>query len=210
MTTRYFTLSTIKPSLKNILGRLGYNKKKTRLDERSLELIKSELDNSLQFIKPEGLSRDCSVFLPDQETVNAGGIVFHSKKLALIMKNSSSATIFACTIGSKITDEIAGLSEKGEMSRAVILDSIASESVEALAEYINGLLAREKVLLSLWPSKRFSPGYGDLKTNSQPTILRLLEAKRIGLSCSRDSFTLVPEKSITAIIGWNSYAAPLT
>jgi cobalamin-dependent methionine synthase I len=49
---------------------------------------------------------------------------------------------------------------------------------------------------------RDSPGYGDLGTDIQPDILRLLDAGKIGIACQPESFILIPEKSITAIIGW--------
>jgi hypothetical protein len=205
MTARYFALPVIKPGLSDVLGRLGYNPKKTELDDRTLGLVEGGISYSMPYNKPVGLSVDCLVAGKGPESVTLDcGIVFRSKRLALIMKNCVSATVLACTIGSALTGEIVRLTEEGEISRAVILDAAASESVEAFAQYINSVLAREKVLRNLKPVMRFSPGYGDLKTDIQPEILKLLGAEKIGLTCSPENFILKPEKSITAIIGWES------
>ncbi len=204
MIRRNFSLPFIKPGIGDVFGRLGYNPKKSKLDDRTLNLVKYEIDRALRLMKPAGISIDCAVSENVNETVMLDcGLGFHSRKLSLIMKNSLSATLMVCTVGPELAGEIAGLSSKGEMSSAVVLDAVASESVEAFAGYITDILAREKILMNLKPAMRFSPGYGDLKTDIQPLILKLLEADKIGVTCRQDSFILIPEKSITAIIGWD-------
>src|SRR5208283_5441532 len=193
MTGRYFTFPFINSDLRDILGRLGYNPKKTELDGVTLELIEKEIAASSQFIKTAGLSVDCSIADCTLENVRLDcGIDFHSRKLASIMKNSSTATLIVCTLGGAITGEISRLETGGELSRAVILDAVASESVEAFAEYITEVLTREKTFRDQRPTIRYSPGYGDLKTDIQPEMLKVLEADKIGVISMPDSFILVP------------------
>jgi cobalamin-dependent methionine synthase I len=48
---------------------------------------------------------------------------------------------------------------------------------------------------------RFSPGYGDLSLSVQSDLLNVLDARRnIGLTLS-DSLMMIPQKSVTAIVG---------
>jgi cobalamin-dependent methionine synthase I len=47
---------------------------------------------------------------------------------------------------------------------------------------------------------RYSPGYGDWNLDVQPEILATLDSGRIRLT-SNISHILIPEKSVTAIIG---------
>jgi len=48
---------------------------------------------------------------------------------------------------------------------------------------------------------RFSPGYGDLSLDHQKGLLKYVEADKIGISLS-ETMVMLPEKSITAVIGW--------
>jgi hypothetical protein len=88
------------------------------------------------------------------------------------------------------------------MTRAVILDAVASEAVETFADHVNEILAREHSLSGLKPTMRFSPGYGDLRTDIHTKLLPLLESERIGIRSHPQNFILYPEKTISAVIGW--------
>ena len=47
---------------------------------------------------------------------------------------------------------------------------------------------------------RFSPGFGDLSLENQKQFFKALELEKIGLRLT-DSLMIVPEKSVTAIVG---------
>lgn len=47
---------------------------------------------------------------------------------------------------------------------------------------------------------RYSPGYGDLDLEIQPKLLKLLDGEQIGIT-TNSSHLLLPQKSITALIG---------
>ena len=101
-----------------------------------------------------------------------------------------------CTIGPGLEQEVSALSEKGNILKAVVLDSVGSVAAEATAEYmdqqIQELAAREGLLTSC----RASPGYGDWNIEEQASIFRLLPAKRIGVRLT-ERYMMVPRKSVS-------------
>lgn len=200
---RPFILPVILPPFENVLGRLGYNPKKTSLDEKTEQEIRDALKFSGSFIHPKAHAMELPVVKCDAGSVTLEeGLVFHSAKLAQVLAKARQATVLACTIGQELKEETDRLTAAGEMTRAVILDAIASEAVEAFADHINEILAREHSLRGLKPAMRFSPGYGDLRTDIHAQLLPLLRSEEIGIRFHPENFILYPEKSISAVIGW--------
>ncbi len=75
-------------------------------------------------------------------------------------------------------------------------DALASAYAEAAADVATEQLAKKNLL-----TNRFSPGYGDLPLEIQPQMLAITGARRhLGITLS-DSFLMIPQKSITAILG---------
>ena len=53
----------------------------------------------------------------------------------------------------------------------------------------------------LVPTRRYSPGYGDLPLSVQPALLDALDAgRRLGVTLT-ESLLMVPMKSVTAVVG---------
>ena len=72
----------------------------------------------------------------------------------------------------------------------------ADAGLDELQSYIDKILIRE----GKKTTKRFSPGYGDLKLEMQKRIFDALEPGSIGISIN-ESFMLEPEKSVFAVCG---------
>ncbi len=113
-----------------------------------------------------------------------------SQKLAKNLEKCDKAIIFAATIGVGIDRLIAKYS-KLSPARALILEAIGSERIEALCDAFSS---------DFGAPTRFSPGYGDLGLEAQKTLFSLLEPIKIGLSLN-DSLIMSPSKSVTAIMG---------
>jgi hypothetical protein len=202
---RAFSLPSITPPLDRVLSRMGYNRKKSILDDNILSMVAKEIEYSVPLIKPSGRTLDCLVKKIEKGTVAMDcGIKFRSVKLSKIMANASRATLILCTIGNLLPGKTTELLNEGLMTRALITDAIGSEAVEAFADYITGVLKQERSLLRMKKTIRYSPGYGDLGTEVHKSMLPLLDSKSIGVSYLPDSFILIPEKTISAIIGWKS------
>jgi hypothetical protein len=117
---------------------------------------------------------------------------------AQMLREARQAAILVCTLGAGFETLLRADSARS-MARAVALDACGSAFVET------GCDAAEQELAARFPGKfltdRFSPGYGDLPISQQRELFRLLDiSRRIGISLS-ESGLMVPQKSVTALIG---------
>lgn len=120
-----------------------------------------------------------------------------SNNLTSTLKGCRSVVLFAASIGIEI-DRLISKYGRISPSRALMLQAIGAERIEALCDAFCEDLAKEKCA-KLRP--RFSPGYGDLSIEFQKDIFDVLECgKRIGLFLN-DSLLMSPSKSVTAFVG---------
>lgn len=203
MAISQYKLFSIEPPLDLVLSRLGYRKFKTEIDKKQLEMVTSAISESLSLLHPAGnVLTEKIDRIEDSKVVLANGFVIPSAKLAGLFRNCRTVSALACTIGSEIESAVAEANSKEELTRAVLLDAVGSEAVEAFVEYVQGALVQKQQMLGYRPTMRFSPGYGDLPTSIHPGLLALLEADKLGIACHPESFLLDPQKSVTAFIGW--------
>jgi len=83
-----------------------------------------------------------------------------------------------------------------EMARALILDSLGSEAAEEAAIQSDRILVEKAREMGLWPSKRFSPGYGKWDIREQQYVFQVLPGKDIGVSLT-ESCMMIPRKSVS-------------
>ncbi|SCY02817.1 Vitamin B12 dependent methionine synthase, activation domain [Lachnospiraceae bacterium XBB2008] len=141
---------------------------------------------------------------------------YGSKNLAHVMRDCTEAVMFAATIGVGI-DRLIAKYNRISPSKALIMQALGAERVEALCDLFNAEVAAEaggvapvagtadsagadaSGTMSLRP--RFSPGYGDLPLAVQREFMALLDcAHLIGINLN-ESLLMSPSKSVTAIIG---------
>ena len=128
---------------------------------------------------------------------DVGFLNIQSKMFSKNLENCSSVIIFAATIGVEI-DRLILKYSRISPSRALILQSIGTERIEALCDEFCKEIAKEK---NMSLTNRFSPGYGDLSLDIQKDIFNFLDcSKRIGLTLN-DSLIMSPSKSVTAFVG---------
>ena len=130
------------------------------------------------------------------ETVDLGFTSIKSKNLSKNLEGCTKAVVFAATVGVGI-DRLIAKYNRISPARAVCLQALGSERVEALCDEfekdIKKELGGERVLFR----PRFSPGYGDLPLEFQKDVFRLLECpRRIGISLG-ESLLMTPSKSVT-------------
>lgn len=135
-----------------------------------------------------------------QDGVNLDFVKVKSTGLAKNLKNCQSAVIFAATAGAKI-DRLIEKYNRIDLSRAVMLQAVGTERVEALCDLFSRDIELQKKQKGEFTRPRFSPGYGDLPLEIQRDIFRVLDPfKNIGVSLC-ESLLMTPSKSVTAIIG---------
>lgn len=119
-----------------------------------------------------------------------------SADLARYISGCNWLILFAATLGTAAATHYRAVSAVS-VADALIFDACASAFIEHRCDAACAELAKRHHGLT----GRFSPGYGDFSLSFQPVLLNLLQAgKRIGLTVT-DSYMLIPEKSVTAVIG---------
>jgi cobalamin-dependent methionine synthase I len=166
---------------KRILRLIGYRKRSAEIKEPIKSIIteeKKKLDNLLH---------PASIYtIIDYAETNKHPIFKDAEKVAICI----------CTIGPELEKEIKKLMGKNEMTRALILDALGSEAAEEVAIQSDRILAEKAREMNLWPSKRFSPGYGKWDIKEQRFVFRLLPAAEIGVRLT-ESCMMIPRKSIS-------------
>ncbi len=166
---------------RRILRLIGYKKKHEMIKEPIHKLIIEEKRKLVNLLQPAAI-----YIIIDYSQTNKHLIFDHAEKVALCI----------CTIGQNLEKEVQNLTQKNELLRALILDALGSEAVEEVAIQADKILAEKAREMNLWPSKRFSPGYGKWDITQQRFIFNILPGQDIGVSL-RESCMMVPQKSIS-------------
>jgi len=140
----------------------------------------------------------------DIETVQEGvkvlntNLVMPGDSIKEHLKGCEKAVLMGVTISMDV-DRLLRKTQVNDMTRTVIMDSLASVAVEQVCNKIEELIKNE--LAAYNQTWRFGVGYGDLPLEIQGDFLAIINApKLIGLSASKSNM-LIPTKSVTAIIG---------
>jgi hypothetical protein len=172
---------TVEFDEKRILRHIGYKKRPTEIKEPIKSLITEEKK------KLDYLLHPASIY-----TI----VGYDETNKHLVFKDAEKVAICICTIGPELEQEVKELMEKNEMTRALILDALGSEAAEEVAIQSDRILAEKAKEMNLWPSKRFSPGYGKWDIKEQRFIFRMLPTADIEVSLT-EFCMMVPRKSVS-------------
>ena len=115
------------------------------------------------------------------------------------VENDCFGIILMCATLSGKIDALIRKTQLEDMTRAVIVNALASVAIEQLCDKAEVEIYEN--LDKCYKTWRYSPGYGDFPIELQKDILTVLDAPRkIGL-CTGCSMTLTPIKSVTAVTG---------
>ena len=134
------------------------------------------------------------------DEIDLGFARVRSHSLAICLEGCCEVIVFAATVGAQI-DRFIEKYSIASPSRAVMLQALGSERVEALCDAFCEEMAEFEDQRGNVLRPRFSPGYGDLPLELQRDIFAFLTpTSKIGITLNENCFML-PEKSVTAIIG---------
>lgn len=115
-----------------------------------------------------------------------------------ILKDCSEVVLFAATLGTEAERFLQQMQIR-DMTQAVILDACADSAIENVCDHFCEDLAA--LVQPYYLTDRYSPGYGDLPLSQQKVIFDVLDVtRRIGVTLT-DSGLMLPQKSVTALIG---------
>lgn len=167
---------------KRILRLIGYKKKPSEKESFVKKLILEEKKKLDHLLHPAALYT-----IIDYEETDKHPVFKDAEKIAFCI----------CTIGPELEEKTSRLMSKNELLRALILDTLGSESAEEVAVQSDRRIAQEAREMGLWPSKRFSPGYGNWTLEKQKFIFGVLPADQIGVRLHEDSWMMIPRKSVS-------------
>lgn len=171
-----------------LLRRLGYKSGADSQNSTIKEMIAAEQKRLPTILRPAAVYR-----ILDYEETNKHAIFDQAEKVVICL----------CTIGSELEKTSSEFIQQNEMLKGFILDSLGSEAAEEVAGQSDKVIADYALKLGLWPSKRYSPGYGTWDIREQKYIFEILPADVLGISLS-ESFMMSPRKSVSFRI--NFYA----
>lgn len=167
------------------------------------EIVEEELMRCMDEIRERMKCR--AVFTRRPIVIQGDGIDFgfetvESRHLAKHLRGCEEAILFAATLGADV-DRCIRRYQMTAPARGAVCQAVGAAAIEGYCDYLNERWETEADKEGLRLRRRFSPGYGDLKLAFQKPLLRELDAARkIGL-CLTDACLMVPEKSVSAIIG---------
>ena len=187
---------------KAIYRRLGYHRATTRLSPEQEGETERIIEDAQGLIGLQGVILRLPVRVePPDRIILSERDELVSRNLVSFLRDTREVVLMGATAGSAVMDAIRKDTEEDRVTRAVILDAVASECVDAALDWImsyvsQGLRREGKSLMNT----RYSAGYGDLALENQRIFHRLLEMDRIGVGIT-ESCILMPEKSVTAVTG---------
>ncbi len=176
-------IKDLKPKIekRRVLIRLGYKAGKAVVSDSVRDLVDEMIQQGRLLLKPAALYS-----ILDYTDTNRHPVFQNAEKVALCL----------CTIGQELEKASAVLFQQNEIFKGVILDAVGSEATEDLARQLDKIISGRAQKLGLWPSKRFSPGYGIWEVEEQKFIFSTLPAEEIGIRLT-DSYMMIPRKSIS-------------
>ena len=176
---------------------LGYTAG-ANVPENVTSMVEEILENVLSGSRPLVCYKQFD--LDFNEGIDFGFLKVNSKDLFNNLNDCTKAVIFAATIGI-YTDRQIQKETILSPARACIYQAVGAAVIEAVCDEFNDWLRTEENAKGNILKPRFSPGYGDVPLEIQKDIHRELNCAKLAGITLTDSMLMVPEKSVTAIIG---------
>ncbi|MDR3353628.1 MAG: hypothetical protein LBO21_01165 [Synergistaceae bacterium] len=187
------TRDDIMPRMRAYLTRAGYSS--------LLSAVPADILDIAREIYVEAL--DAAV--PLASVAEYGGDEIARELLPDSLAGCSSYSVMLFSLGRGIDVKIDRYFADGEPLRALLMDSWASESVEALACRVDERLRNVRGDGTM----RFAPGYSgfDIRKNSEwLSLIAARTSSTADVEVLRDTGIITPRKSIICMIGWKNKA----
>jgi hypothetical protein len=193
-------ISTVKIPYNKLLARLGYLQTKTKLNDKTVSLIKESLNLAQKLIKPKVAVAFEDIAVTGDEVLFKRGYKIKSRNVAMLLKNSFKAYGVSVTIDNAVESKRDEYLKKKEIFNALILDAAGSVGVEEMIALAYKQIKTYEENNNNSITKRYSPGYGDWGVENNREFLDWIGAGYIGIKLNK-SCQMQPEKSISALIG---------
>jgi len=189
----------MKISESEVFRYLGYHS--TPTDEHIVSQVALVSEEVVSNVNPKNVFGiwECRI---EEDSVTFGRVSIKSCELICHLQSCDRVVLLAMTLGT-VADILINRYNILDIEKGLIAQAVCTVMIEHYYDEIISEVMQNPNLSELYPTARFSPGYGDFDIKWQKDILELLNAKnRIALFLS-DGYMLIPLKSITAIIGFS-------
>lgn len=139
------------------------------------------------------------------EPLDGADFCLEGEEIRAFLADCDQVILLAATLGAE-PDLLQRRLRLRDMSAAVILDAAGSAAIENVCDNLCADLSGAFAPRHL--TERFSPGYGDMPLSQQSGFFRLLDInRRLGVSLT-DSGLMVPQKTVTAVVGVSDRPQP--
>lgn len=186
---------------------LGYQLGQTEESAQVNQLIEQTISAVGGRARPRGLVKTCFVNELPGGVLALGGsnLLLSSRDLSRLLSECTLVSLLVVTLGPQVDGYVGDLLARGQYAAAAVADAVGSDAAEQAMMQLDDRLRQAAAELGFGLTRRFSPGYGDLPLEVQRDLLRLLAAESIGVQLT-ESNLMVPQKSITALLGWRAGA----
>ena len=197
--TYSFTAEEVKPEKAKVFSLMGITDGKPA-GEKLLKLFDDSIAFFLETAQPstiiEEISKDDFKNIYDGEGRNEP-----VTPIGDVYPKAESLSLFAATVGMDISRKIEDLFAKNDFALGYVLDAVASEAAERIADRLEALVSADLPestgagIVSL----RYSPGYCGWHISGQKRLFERLKPEGIGITLN-SSFLMQPLKSISGVI----------
>lgn len=191
--------ATLRPDRDWVLKMLRYNPGTTQGADAALREVDAARAELVAVAQPRAWWREFAPLTVARDAITSGQLNIVSQKLADHCADCRALTLLAVTLGPEADALTAAMLRDNRYARAVAADAWGSALVEAAADVVTAQLAAEHAGQAMRP--RYSPGYGDWPQTDNTRLLALLGGCPVGANAAG---MLLPQKSITAVIGWQA------
>ena len=172
------------------------------IPENVKQLLKKAMEIFIEKSQPVCVFSEISI--PEFEAVYYGqGLNEKITPLDQIFRKADDLTLFALTIGQKISEEINKHFETKEFALGSVLDAVASAGTDKTADCLENhyfeLLKKKGKVKPKAGITRYSPGYCGWHMNGQKKLFEFLHPQDIGIELL-DSYLMKPLKSISGVM----------
>jgi hypothetical protein len=198
-------ISTIEIPYNKLLARLGYRQTKTKLDEKTADMIKEILSLAQKLIKSKAvIAFENIMAIRGDKTSNEisfeNGYKINSGNITGLLKNCFKVYGIGITVGGALEIRRDEFLKKKETFNALISDAAGSVAAEETINLANAQIKTYEERNGNTLTKRYSPGYGDWILEDNKQFLNWIGAKHIGIKLN-EFFQMKPEKSVSALVG---------
>lgn len=167
-------------------------------DERVLAQLGRAEKTAIEMIEPVALIRR----FPLEHGNELKGTLFSplGTDVSALLAGCGEAALMAATLGAQ-SERLLLRAQAASPADALVLDAVLTAAIEQVCDAACRALEEVVRIEGRYPTRRFSPGYGDMPLCQSAEICAVLNTPReIGLTVSASGL-MIPRKSVTAIMG---------